>query len=345
MLNRSESATFDPSAVAQSANGIFGLPFTTENAGTIVVPVPWEVTTSYGDGTADGPDAIVAASAQVDLYHPDFPDAWKTGIALSDVSTTWHAQSDRWKPIAKQLIDAQIDGIDIAGDSELSTRQSEVNEACSAVHSELERQVDHWVSLGKKVIVLGGDHSVSLGALRSVGRRYPEFGVLQFDAHMDLRSAYEGFTYSHASIMYNALEIPSLTSLVQVGIRDYCEAELAVVTRENPRIHVVTDHQIKDSQFAGVPWQVQCDGIVEKLPTHVYISFDIDALHPSLCPNTGTPVPGGLQLEEAVYLIKRLIRSGRTVVGIDLVEVSPGADEWDANVGARLLYALFGYWQ
>ena len=95
--------------------------------------------------------------------------------------------------------------------------------------------------------------------------------------------------------------------------------------------------------FLGQTWKSQCDEIIGRLPQHVYISFDIDGLHPSLCPNTGTPVPGGLQLEEVNFLFKQLVMSGRKIIGFDLVEVSPGGGDWDANVGARVLYSLFGY--
>jgi agmatinase len=180
------------------------------------------------------------------------------------------------------------------------------------------------------------------GLLRAQGKRHKQFGILHIDAHLDLRIAYEGFTYSHASIMYNALPIKQLTKLVSVGIRDFCEQENEVFLKNKERVRIVRSADVRRQQYEGITWREQCDAIIAGLPDKVHISFDIDGLDPTLCPNTGTPVPGGFQYEEATYLLSRLVHSGRTVIGFDLVEVSPGKDEWDANVGARLLYHLCG---
>ena len=165
------------------------------------------------------------------------------------------------------------------------------------------------------------------------------FGILHIDAHADLREAYEGFEFSHASIMFNALKIQQISHLVQVGIRDYCEAELKLI-QSDKRISTFFDRDIKQQQFNGKNWAEICENIISLLPQNIYLSFDIDGLDPKLCPNTGTPVPGGLELEQALFLIERLVQSGRKIIGFDLNEVAPGSDEWDANVGARLLYRL-----
>jgi agmatinase len=190
------------------------------------------------------------------------------------------------------------------------------------------------------VAMLGGDHSTPLGFIRALGEKYNRFGVLQIDAHADLRKAYEGFTYSHASIMYNALKLPAVGRLVQVGIRDYCDEELDVMKRAGGRIVTYFDQDIKEQLFGGTSWAAICDKIIADLPHDVYVSFDIDGLNPKLCPNTGTPVAGGFEFEEVAFLIKKLVKSGRKIIGFDLNEVAPGADDWDANVGARLLYHL-----
>lgn len=112
--------------------------------------------------------------------------------------------------------------------------------------------------------------------------------------------------------------------------------------KENGRVDVARSADIRRQQFEGITWRKQCDAIIARLPEAVHISFDIDGLDPTLCPNTGTPVPGGLSFEEATYLLTRVAASGRRIIGFDLVEVSPGKDEWDANVGARLLWHLCG---
>jgi agmatinase len=197
-----------------------------------------------------------------------------------------------------------------------------------------------WLSAGKIVGLLGGDHSTPLGFMQALSKHYPSFGILQIDAHMDLRIAFEGFTYSHASIMYNSLKINQVSKLVQVGIRDYCEEEIQVMRNEGNRVKTYFDDQLKFDAYQGKLWHNQVNEIIAQLPQHVYVSFDIDGLDPKLCPNTGTPVAGGLEYHQAIYLLNALAKSGKEIIGFDLNEVAPGEDEWDANVGARLLFKL-----
>jgi agmatinase len=147
--------------------------------------------------------------------------------------------------------------------------------------------------------------------------------------------------------MYNVLqEIPQVKKLVQVGIRDYCDEELEIIEQNTDRIATFFDKQIKERQYEGETWKKICEDIVAQLPQKVYISFDIDGLDPKLCPNTGTPVPGGFEMEQIFYLFKTLKASGRNIIGFDLNEVSTGeagADSIDGIVGARVLYKLCNY--
>jgi agmatinase len=171
-------------------------------------------------------------------------------------------------------------------------------------------------------------------------------GVLHVDAHLDLREAYEGFTDSHASILFNvAARLPAVSRIVQVAVRDMSEAELEVARGSGGRIVPHLDAAIAARVFDGEPFHRIADAIIADLPEDVYVTFDIDGLDPALCPHTGTPVPGGLSFQQAVALLARLQKSGRRIVGFDLVEVAPGpdGDEWDGNVGARLLYKLIGF--
>jgi agmatinase len=176
--------------------------------------------------------------------------------------------------------------------------------------------------------------------MHALADQHEEFGILQIDAHADLREAYEGFTYSHASIMYNALKLKQVKRLVQVGIRDIAESEVELVRSSNGRIITFYDTMLKDALYKGASWKKQCKKIIAQLPQKVYISFDIDGLDPKLCPGTGTPVPGGLEFEEALYLIRALVNGGHKIIGFDLCEVAPGNSQWNGNVGARLLYKL-----
>mgnify|MGYP002780145454 CR=1 FL=1 len=337
-------AGFDPSQPGLAGNNLFGLPFTAEQSELIVVPVPWEVTVSYGSGAAEGPEAILEASFQVDLHHQEFPDLWKLGIYLDldGHAEKWLNRSDEYRKMAEPIIEALESGKDIASEKKLAANLDKINVECRRLHDEVRERVDSWIKRGKLVALLGGDHSTPLGYYEALAENYGSFGMLHLDAHMDLRVAYEGFTYSHASIMYNALKIPQLTKLVQVGIRDFCKEEVEVATAAGDRVKIYTDNDLKKRAFSGTTWEQQCDEIISQLPEHVAVSFDIDALYSWYCPNTGTPVPGGISFEQAAYLISRLGESGKNIIGFDLVEVAPGDDDWDGNVGARMLFHMCG---
>jgi agmatinase len=189
--------------------------------------------------------------------------------------------------------------------------------------------------------VLGGDHSAPYGAIKAVAERWPGVGILHVDAHADLRQAYMGFRWSHASIFHNVLELEGVGRLVGVGYRDVGTREWARIESDVERIKVFSDPVLAHDAARGRPWLETCREIVAALPKHVYVSFDIDGLDPTLCPSTGTPVPGGLSFREATMLLE-VLSASRQVVGFDLCEVAPGPTEWDANVGARLLYRLAG---
>lgn len=335
-MNKQEKIDqFDPNGPA-AHDTLFGLPFTREEAELIVLPVPWEVTVSYAAGTANAPAAIKVASQQVDLYDTVSPDAWKMGIAMDAIDEELHAKSTRYRTIAEEL----IEDIDHAESEEYRDKLATVNAACGEMVETIKQHCTTLLKAGKLIALLGGDHSTPLGYIQALADKYDSFGILQIDAHADLRKAYEGFTYSHASIMYNALKVPQVSKLVQVGIRDYCQEEVDVMAKEGKRIKTFFDQDLKRQQYRGKTWAEQVKDIIAELPEKVYLSFDIDGLDPKLCPNTGTPVAGGFEAEQVLYLAEELIKSGRTLIGFDLNEVSPGTDEWDANVGARLLYRV-----
>jgi agmatinase len=334
---------FDPSQPGLADATIFGLPFTADDSEIIIVPVPWEVTVSYGAGASEGPEAIFDASFQVDLLHQDFPELWKLGIYLDHSPAEWKANSDRLKELAQPIIETQESGHKVEENPILQKNLDYINKACRNLHTEVKERVLFWKRQGKKVALLGGDHSTPLGYYEALSTIHDSFGILHLDAHMDLRIAYEGFTYSHASIMYNTLQIPQVSKIVQIGIRDFCEQEVDVVKNSNNRVVVHTDADMKAKAFEGLSWKQQCEEIIAQLPQKVCISFDIDGMYPWYCPNTGTPVPGGFSFEQATYLFNFLGASGKEIIGFDLVEVAPGEnDDWDGNVGARMLFHLCG---
>jgi agmatinase len=342
-------AAFDPSAAAPPDSGLFGLNDPLESARVVIVPVPFDATTSYRRGAATGPAAILRASHQIDLFDLQTGRPYATGIHLLPEDTQVRA----WNLAASAAADPIIAVGGVLGDS--STEEGrELHDQLAQVNT-LQLEVEHWVhgtvdrllAAGKLVGVLGGDHSVPLGAIKALARRCPAMGILHIDAHADLRAAYEGFAQSHASIMYNVVsQIPEIERLVQVGLRDVCAEEVDLIRYSGRRIRAFFDTDLAAERDAGVPWGRLCERIVGELPQKVYISFDIDGLEPSLCPHTGTPVPGGLRWNELLALLQTVVRSGRHIVGFDLTEVAPSPDpsnEWDANVGARALYKLIGF--
>ncbi len=315
---------------------LFGLPFTPETAQLVIIPVPWEATVSYRTGTALAPAAILKASQQIDFFVKEIPDAWKMGIAMLPLPYEIEKESDRLRMLVDQF------HTNSNANSELNSVISmKVNEAGENLNIYVKKTAQKHLNDGKLVGLLGGDHSTPLGFIRALSEKHERFGILQLDAHADLRKAYEGFTYSHGSVMYNSMKIPAVTRLIQVGVRDICEEEVQLIKRGMGRVKTFFDDDLKAQLSNGKSWGTICEEIIKELPEKVYISFDIDGLDPKLCPHTGTPVPGGLEFHQAQTLIKAVAKSGRKIIGFDLNEVAPGEqDDWDANVGSRILWHL-----
>ncbi len=330
---------FDPNAAALPDSGVFGLPYTPDEAQVVLLPVPFEATTSYGGGTSDGPAAIYEASKQVDLFDLDTGRPYEAGIAMLEASADVAAWSEQGKALAAPIIEA-------AGIDPDPKALAALNALCERMNAHVYETTKAWLAKGKIVGVIGGDHSTPFGAIKAYAEKYPGLGVLHLDAHADLRDAYEGFTWSHASIMFNVVKrLPQVKTLVQVGIRDFGEAEFELTQEPSGRVHTFFDAKLARARLDGLPWRSEVDAIVECLPQHVYLSWDIDGLDPTLCPHTGTPVPGGLSFHQAVALLEGIHRAGKQIVGFDLNEVAPGpeGDEWDGNVAARLLYKMIGW--
>ncbi len=347
------SASFDPNQAAAADSGLFGLPTTVEEAALVVVPVPWEATTSYGRGTSWGPEVIREASRQIDLYDFHFGDFFKHGIALlpgGEEIKSWNQEAQRARALA--LAPGELcPGL-------RAEAFATVNRLSQQLNNWLYQQSQELLSAGKILGILGGEHSVPLGGIKALSERYPEMSILHIDAHADLRAAYGGFTYSHASIMYNVLRESSVKTLVQLGIRDFCGEELGLIREQHGRVVTFFDGEIAAQRYNGTSFAAQIARLLAPLSREVYISFDIDGLDPRYCPHTGTPVPGGFSFNEICFILEHLRGRGIKLLGFDLCEVSPGptyqpaalaapeltdaASQWDANVGARLLFKLCG---
>lgn len=332
---------FDPDSIGIANGNFFGLPCGEQEARTVLVQVPWDATVSYGKGTAEGPAAMMEASLQVDLFDERVPGAAEMKVWTLPENQELASLNASAREVAEKVISALEAGQDPASVEHLCAR---VNEASGRMNAYVEATAGRYLDEGRTVAVIGGEHSVPLGLIKAVSERHPGVGILHVDAHSDTRAAYEGFTFSHASIMYNVMRTcPGVSRIVQVGIRDFCSSEHALVT-SSPLFVPFTDFKLKERLFTGSSWDSVCGDVISSLPEDVYVSFDIDGLSPEYCPGTGTPVPGGLTFSQADWLLWRLVGSGRRIVGFDLCEVAPGKDsEWDANTGARMLFRLLLY--
>ena len=344
MEEAKQTMDFNPNATGLKNSGIFSLPFCEEDSQLVLLPVPWEVTASYNGGSSLGPQAILEASKQLDLYDSLYGDFYKKGIFLRDLPQEVLKQSQSLKVKTLKIRNQLEKGKPLR--TEEIKWQKEINKACEDLNQRVYKQSKDLLSKNKFCGVIGGDHSSPFGLIKALKEKYESLSVLQIDAHMDLRKSYQGYPFSHASIMNNVHQDLKPKSLVQVGIRDFCPEE-EQRTRESSDIHTFYDSRIALKLSEGESWKSIIQEILKPLHESIYISLDIDGLSPDLCPNTGTPVPGGLCFSQLETLLYHLSRSPKKIVGFDLCEVSPGPnppsmDCWDSNVGARVLFKLAG---
>ena len=332
---------FDPNAVSNPNNNIFGLPFTKEDAKLIILPVPWEVTVSRHEGTARAPEHIFRSSLLVELFDTTLKDKWRNGYYMPEPDKKILLKSDYLRKEAELYINYITDGGILTENKFMCKTIKEINAGSLMLNNWVFENTKDLFMQDKLVGILGGDLSTSFGYYKALAEKYGDFGVLQIDAHCSMRKAYEGFSYSHASAMYNALEeIPAINKIVQAGIRDFCEAEWDYISNSNGRITTYLDVSIKNRIAEGETWKSIADEIVSFLPDKVVLSYDIDGLDPKLCPNTSTPVYGGFEASQIFYLFNRIIQSGRKIIGFNLNEIGISTNEWDEKVGARVLFDL-----
>ncbi len=220
------------------------------------------MTVSYSAGTAAGPEAVLNASPQLDLYQYDIDHAWKMGIAMLPIPEHIAEMSDKYRALAANYINWLEEGEPEEERERFIAVPSLIDKAAEEMNAWVREQTQMLLAKGKLVALLGGDHSTPRGMLQAMAEKHDSFGVLQIDAHADLRVDYEGFENSHASIMHNVLKLPQVSKMVQVGIRDYCEAEANYVMHSGGRIVSFYDHAIKAQQYEGKSWQAICQDII-----------------------------------------------------------------------------------
>ncbi len=322
----------------QEGDGFIGGRLDPDEASLVLIPVPWEATVSFGEGTAKAPDAMRISSHQLDVETFHYIKPYVAGIAMLDTDKSLLKLSNKARKKALKVIEALEEG---------TTNKKAlkfVNEASVTLNSSVYEKSLEQIKKGKLVAVVGGDHSCPLGLIKALNDTQDEaFGILHVDAHHDLRCAYEGFTYSHASIFYNVMkECDKISNLIQVGIRDYSSEEALRMKEYGKRGNCLYDTNMQAQLASGKSLEEVFTPYIEQLPHNVYLSIDIDGLEPLNCPNTGTPVPSGLRYGELEHLIFMIVKSGKNIIGFDLCEVGDSDDGWDANVGSRVLYQLCG---
>ncbi len=333
-----------PDPEKNPGKGIFGFTFTPDEALINIIPVPWDLTASYGKGAAGGPRAIFNASFQVDIYKDIYPEYWKKGIAIKDIPEYIETLNYSLYPVVNKIMN--IYNENIGYDENIQKDVIKINDASAEMNEYVFNSAIEICKQKKIPLLLGGDHSCALGLIMALDEMKHDFGVLHIDAHADLRKAYQGFHFSHASVMYNVYNLTNVKNIVQVGIRDYSYEEEKRIRNYSDRIITFTDKYLKHNTFGGITWQEQTADIINHLPARVYISFDIDGLEPVYCRGTGAPVPGGLTYEQVCYLLEGICNSGRKIIGADLCEVATDINnksDWDANIGSRLLLELCAY--
>lgn len=265
----------------------------------VVLPVPFERTTSYGKGTANGPAAFLRASQSMELYDEELGgEPCDIGIATAP-------------PFHPEAFDME------------------------AAMAELDAECHRFMAAGKFLLTVGGEHSLSIAPVRAAQRVFGEIGIVQFDAHADLREEFEGTCYSHASVMRRVFD-EGVRSL-PIGIRSLSAPEAELVRRH--KIPVVWGHELEPAAAL----EKRFDALLRKLPKKVYLTFDIDFFDPSLVPATGTPEPGGGQWYPTLRLLRKIF-AAKEVVAMDIVELAPiGGHPSSDFIAAKLAYKCIGY--
>lgn len=315
----------------------FGEKVAPADADLVIVSAPWSVTSDYGRGATYTPDAIIDASVKSNLYDVATGFSAEGRVATAEIDYNIQELSEHLGRDAERIANRGGDKGTIV--AEYATRKiKHINEGFAEMHASIYRQVKQWVSAGKAVAVIGGDHSVSLGAIKAVAEHHEDIGVLFVDAHADFACGNKVLPYSHRTIARNIVEeIPSVSRLVEVGVRDIDKSEKEALVANN-RVELFLAEEVSAKRFEGESWGNLCREMVEKLPQKVYISLDIDALKIEFCTHTNSPVPGGMTFDEVIYLVNCVAKSGRQIVGFDISEVVSNIDnKMDAVVAVRLL--------
>ena len=337
-----ERMKFDPNGAIPDNGNYFGIPLEPEEAALVLISAPWDLSLKVRNGSSFAPDAIIEASRSVDFFEPMAPDSWRKGIATVPIDYTIQDMSHRLRSDAERIVKVHEKQGGTTFDNLVYERSlRRVNEGFQALNDNIYKQSQTWLSEGKIVGLVGGDQSTAYGHIRAVAEHHGSLGVLHIDSSCNLKSCHQGFEFSHASVMHNILrDVPQVERLVGVGVRAFSPEEWQRAEGD-PRVKLFTGQSIWSRHFEGVLWSTICNEIVESLPQNVYVSLDVNGLTVECSPHNGMVVAGGVRFPEVIYLLGKIVDSGRKIVGFDLSEVVPDMDDkTDAAIASRLLYNI-----
>ena len=266
----------------------------------VVIPFPYEYTTTFGKGTGKGPEKVLEVSDYLEMYEEESgEEPYLKGIHTAE-------------PII-------VDEVKSEGDVD-----------------NIVKKISPYIEKGKKIITIGGEHSISYPLFKAFKNFYPSTGVLHLDAHGDLRDQYEGSPYNHACVLRR---IASLNPIIaSIGVRAISKEEVEFIDSTREKIKIFYAHQIKNKSN----WIFE---VISHLPDEIYITLDVDVFDPSIIRATGTPEPGGLSWYEVLNLLKRIF-SAKKVIGVDIVEICPDPPyEVSTYTVAKLIYKIISYWK
>jgi len=322
-------------------NGNFmGLAFSYEQASTILFGIPWDVTVSTQAGTGGAPKNILKSSHAVNLFDPAAPELWQKGIFMLPLRKDISKKNKELRAKVEEYLDHLEEGGNINDNPKYSQIVARINEECAILNEWVYQETSQMLDDGKTIGLIGGEHSVALGYLQALAERFPAFGVLHIDAHAGLTEAYQGFEFSHQSVIQHIKNIKQVKKIVQVGTRDLSDNEYEIIKKSRGKIKPFLDHDVRQRIYDGESWKKICAEIINALPQNIYISIDMDGLNPSLCPNASSPVAGGMEFNELTYLIESIVASGKQIIGFDVAEAGGNGHDWDGNVAARLIYKI-----
>lgn len=304
-----------------------------------VYPVPWDVTTTFGAGTANAPQAIASVYHQLDHSHP-FQSRSFDPCFLPESSVIQAAQRRHARESRAIIHTLNHDGT-LSNDQRM--HRDAINEASQQLNNQVFADTLPFIQAGDPIILCGGEHGVGVGYLRALAKVHASFSILHIDAHLDCRPAYFGYDYSHASVLTHYANMPQTTHITSVGIRDYDASEPEFATHHpHTTWSIFYDYAMHQALFEGQSWHHITQSIVSTLTDPVVISLDVDGLIPYHCLHTGTPVVGGMTYNQLAYMLDHVHRA-RHVIGAELVEVgAPNETPYDATIGARLIQLLAG---